>query len=138
MAGLFGDGVRGLGGMIALSGLMGGLINGLICGSALARDRACPRLEGDRPGLNSVWRSSPTGWVLVIGRQGDQHYGVVVPSRAEEVLAAVQVCVPDAFLVESRWGSYVQSGFFYRRVEAEALSKALESRRIDSRVIYYP
>jgi hypothetical protein len=138
MAGLFEYGVRGLGGMIALSGLIGGLINGAICGSALARDRSCPRLEGDRPGFNSVWRSSPVGWVLVIGRQRDQHYGVVVPSQAEQVLSAVQVCVPDAFLVESRWGHYVQSGFFYRRVEAEALSKALESRRIDSRVVYYP
>jgi hypothetical protein len=138
MAGLFGYGVRGLGSMIAISGLISGLINGLICGSALARDRACPRLDSDRPGFNSVWQSSPTGWVMVIGRQRDQHYGVVIPSQAEQVLSAVQVCVPDAFLVESRWGDYVQSGFFYRRVEAEALSKALESRRIDSRVIYYP
>ncbi len=137
MAGLF-CGVRGLGCRIALSGLIGGLINGFFCGSALARDGTCPRLEGDRPGFNSVWRSSPTGWVRVIGRQRDQHYGVVIPSHAEQVLSAVQVCVPDAFLVESRWGNYVQSGFFYRRVEAEALSKALESRRIDSRVIYYP
>jgi hypothetical protein len=138
MTGLFGYGVRGLGGMVAISGLIGGLINGLICGSALASDPACPRLEGDRPGFNSVWRSSPSGSVLVIGRQRDQHYGVVIPTQAEQVLSAVQVCVPDAFLVESRWGNYVQSGFFYRRVEAEALSKALESRRIDSRVIYYP
>jgi hypothetical protein len=138
MAGLFGYGVRGLGSMVTIGGLICGLINGLICGSALALDRPCPRLGGDRPGFNSVWRSSPTGWVMVIGRQRDQHYGVVIPSRAEQVLSAVQVCVPDAFLVESRWGNYVQSGFFYRRVEAEALSKALESRRIDSRVIYYP
>lgn len=137
MAGLF-YGVRGLGYGVALGGLIGGLINGLICGSALARDRPCPLVEGDRPGFNSVWRASPTGWVQVIGRQRDQRYGVIVPSHAERVLSAVQVCVPDAFLVESRWGNYVQSGFFYRRVEAEALSKALESRRIDARVIYYP
>jgi hypothetical protein len=131
-------GVRELGCRIVLSGLVGGLINGLFCGSALARHGTCPSLESDRPGFNSVWRSSPTGWVQVIGRQRDQHYGVVIPSHAEQVLSAVQVCVPDAFLVESRWGNYVQSGFFYRRVEAEALSKALESRRIDSRVVYYP
>ncbi|NJM45658.1 MAG: hypothetical protein HC860_05350 [Alkalinema sp. RU_4_3] len=138
MAGLFGAGVRGLGRRAAISGLVGGLINGLICGSVFARDRPCPRLEGDRPGFNSVWLASPTGWVQAIGRQRDQHYGVVVPSHAEQVLSEVQVCVPDAFLVESRWGNYIQSGFFYRRVEAEALSKALESRRIDARVIYYP
>jgi hypothetical protein len=138
MAGLFGDGGRGLGYGAALGGLMGGLVNGLTCGSALAQERPCPRLEGDRPGFNSVWRASPMGGLQVIGRQRDQRYGVIVPSQAEQVLAAVQTCVPDAFLVESRWGSYVQSGFFYRRVEAEALSKALESRRIDARVIYYP
>jgi hypothetical protein len=139
MTGLFDFGVR----CLAVA-IVAGVISGLGCGggggggSVLARDQPCPGLPIDRPGFNSLWRSTPTGNVQVIGRQGDQHYGVVIPSDPEQVLAQVQICVQDAFLVESRWGSYIQAGFFYRRVEAEALSKALESQRIDSRVVYYP
>jgi hypothetical protein len=106
--------------------------------AALAQEPACPSLPKDRPGFNSTFRRTPDGLTQVIGRQPDQHYGVIVPEvQSWVVLAQVQVCIPDAFWVESRLGPYVQSGFFYRRVEAEALSKALESRRVDARVIYY-
>jgi hypothetical protein len=124
--------------MILWSSLLWGLITLGNHQSAQAQVLACPDLQADRPGFNSVWRSLSEGQVQRVGRQHDQHYGVIVPSDAEQNLPRVQVCVPDAFLVESRWGPYVQSGFFYRRVEAEILSKALRSRRIDSRVVYYP
>ncbi len=107
--------------------------------AALAQEPACPPLPPDRPGFNSTFRRTPNGLTQVIGRQSDQHYGVIVPEAYSlAVLAQVQICIPDAFWVESRFGPYIQSGFLYRRVEAEALSKALESQRINARVVYYP
>jgi hypothetical protein len=103
----------------------------------------CQSLLGDRPGFNTVVR----GDVWQVGRLPEQHYVVIVPinarrgdreAMAQALLATVKTCAADAFLVESYLGVYIQAGAFYRRAEAEHLSKVLECQHVDARVVYFP
>ncbi len=103
----------------------------------------CQSLLVDRPGFNTVVR----GDVWQVGRLPQQHYVVIVPinarrgdreAKAAVLLAMVKTCAADAFLVESHLGIYIQAGAFYRRAEAEHLSKVLECQHADARVVYFP
>jgi hypothetical protein len=98
----------------------------------------CRRLLGSRPGFNTVVQ----GDIWQVGRLPQQHYVVIVPvsrsAPANALLTTIKTCTPDAFLIESHRGPYIQVGAFYRRAEAEDLSKVLECQHIDARVVYFP
>jgi hypothetical protein len=99
----------------------------------------CHELLGDRPGFNTIVQ----GDTWKIGRQPDQHYVVILPTntksdQSKSQLRIIKDCTNDAFFADSHLGTYIQIGAFYRRVEAENLSKVLECQRIDARVVYFP
>jgi hypothetical protein len=99
----------------------------------------CRELLGNRPGFNTIVQDDT--WK--IGRQPDQHYVVLIPTNAKSDQGKAQLritkqCTNDAFFADSRLGTYIQVGAFYRRVEAENLSKVLECHCIDARVVYFP
>ncbi|MEO1396497.1 MAG: SPOR domain-containing protein [Cyanobacteria bacterium J06634_5] len=74
---------------------------------------------------------------IVIGRQADRSYRVIVPgsSRPERV-SAVRACVTDAFVSRTRSGEYLQVGSFDRRGDAETIRRILRKEGYPTRVIY--
>ncbi len=74
------------------------------------------------------------GDVIVIGRQADLRYRVIVPGADETTLSAIRACVLDAFV--SRSGDYIQVGSFASRRDAETIRRILQREGYRTRVIY--
>ncbi len=81
---------------------------------------------------------NPAGTVIVIGRTKDTPHVVVVPAASPNTLNGVRQCVPNAFLTNSRLGSYVHAGAFADYNRAASISAMLRSRGLDARVVYRP
>ncbi|MEM9214806.1 MAG: hypothetical protein AAGD25_10720 [Cyanobacteria bacterium P01_F01_bin.150] len=77
------------------------------------------------------------GEVTIIGHLPNHNYVVVVPGRRESLLMEVRHYIPDAFVIESRLGTYVHAGAFETREDAEDLSMRLMACKIRSRVVYF-
>ncbi|NES86609.1 MAG: peptidoglycan-binding protein [Moorea sp. SIO2B7] len=63
-------------------------------------------------------------------------YVVVIPARGNSTLIKVQKYVSNAFLADSRLGTYVHAGAFPDRQAAESHSFLLRSKGLDARVLY--
>jgi peptidoglycan hydrolase-like protein with peptidoglycan-binding domain len=61
-------------------------------------------------------------------------YIVVIPYQNSETLVRVQQIIPDAFLADSRRGTFVQAGSFRDRASAENRANILRSQGLDARV----
>lgn len=76
------------------------------------------------------------GDVVVIGRQPDSPYRVVVLSEDRDTLSEIRACVLDAFATRSRVGPYIQVGSFNRRGDAEVIRRVLRRSGYQARVTY--
>jgi formyltetrahydrofolate synthetase len=76
------------------------------------------------------------GETVILGRSPDRRYIVLVPTGSMDILKIVQVCIPDAFMTQSKLGAYIHAGSFANLNHAESLAAALRSRGLDARVIY--
>ena len=78
------------------------------------------------------------GNVTILGRLPGYPYVVVIPGKSEEKLYQVRQCVPDALILGSRWGNYIQAGAFQDRASAEHLVDVLETLGVrDARVAFF-
>lgn len=74
--------------------------------------------------------------VIIIGRQPDRPYHLILTNTRDTELNAIRICVPDAFVTSSRAGSYILVGSFTRRREAESVRRTLRRAGYRTRVIY--
>ncbi|NJM57115.1 MAG: hypothetical protein HC857_06355 [Synechococcales cyanobacterium RU_4_20] len=74
---------------------------------------------------------------ILLGRFEDEPYVVAVPGRDRRQLAALRACVPDAFILPSRRGSYIHVASFADRTSATYLSQHLRQLGFDARVAYF-
>lgn len=74
--------------------------------------------------------------VVFIGNQPNRMFQVVVTDTRRETLAALRLCVLDAFATQTRLGRYIQVGSFTHRSEAELISRKLEKAGYPVRVIH--
>ncbi|MEL7223296.1 MAG: SPOR domain-containing protein [Cyanobacteria bacterium P01_D01_bin.36] len=74
--------------------------------------------------------------VIVIGRQPNSPYRVLVVSDSRDTLTEIRACVLDAFATKSRFGRYIQIGSFSNRSDAEAVHRVLRRSGYPSRVTY--
>lgn len=74
---------------------------------------------------------------IIIGRQTDKPYRVIVPgSRSPDLVSAVRACVADAFVSRTSSGEYLQVGSFDRRGDAETIRRILRKEGYPTRVVY--
>lgn len=115
------------------------LLSGLMGVPAKAQIRKEPPVSLDVcPIQVSGFNTVRLGDVVVVGRQPSARYVVVVPGRSRENLARVRRCIPDAFIAQSRLGSYIHAGAFLDRSAAETVSWLMRSQGLDARVVYFP
>ena len=76
--------------------------------------------------------------VIFIGSQPNRNFQVVVSDSRRETLAALRVCVLDAFATQTQTGKYIQVGSFAQRSEAEILSQQLVQAGYPAQVIRVP
>lgn len=74
--------------------------------------------------------------VIVIGVQRDRPYRVVVIGESRDTLAAIQTCILDAFITDSRFGTYIQVASFDNRGDAETIRRILQKEGFAARVTY--
>lgn len=82
------------------------------------------------------YNTETQGDVIVIGRQADRQYRVIVPGNDEMTLSGIRACVLDAFVSRSRTGDYIQVGSFASRRDAETIRRILQREGYHTRVIY--
>ncbi len=75
--------------------------------------------------------------VIVIGRQPDRPYQVVVTMASEATFAEIRACVPDAYLTRSRIGRYIQVASFSNRQDAETIHRILLRYGYPARLFYH-
>lgn len=109
----------------------------LIWGGLPTPGQAQPRPASDCPGQPIAANTRQQGNVIVVGRQSNLPYVVVVPGQTNNLLNQVRICAPDAFLSRSRQGNYVHAGAFAHRAKAESLTWLLRSQGLDARVVYF-
>ena len=76
--------------------------------------------------------------VIFIGSQPNRNFQVVVADSRRETLAALRVCILDAFATQTQRGKYIQVGSFAQRAEAEVLSHQLVQAGYPAQVIRVP
>lgn len=92
------------------------------------------QFEGQNQGSDEG--SVDRGDVIVIGRQPNRRYQVVVIDHSEATLTRLRTCVLDAYLTRSRAGDYIQVASFRRRRDAETVRRILRRAGYRVRVLY--
>ncbi len=105
---------------------------------SLAQPRSGPLLVCPQAQPQGGYNTAQEGSVIVLGRPATHRYVVIVPAARQDAgtLAAVRLCVPDAFWTSAQMGVYVNAGAFERRIDAENLAELLRLRGLDARVAY--
>ncbi len=86
--------------------------------------------------FNTRQPDGPGENVIVIGRQPDRPYQVVVTRASEATFAEIRACVPDAYLTRSRTGRYIQVASFSKRQDAEIIYRILRRYGHPARLFY--
>lgn len=96
-------------------------------------------LEDDCLSTPPPTSSHPTTLPVTSNPNANYHSGdlyiVVIPNNPATTLSLVRQYVPDAFLLKSQQGEYVQAGAYGDRNNAESLSYALRANGLDARVV---
>lgn len=110
---------------------------GLI-GGAIAATLLCPPSQAacELFAEPQQFNTQVQGDVIVIGAQADRRYQVILPNPHEATLPALRDCVTDAYLTQSRMGSYIHIGSFDNRQDARNLRHILREAGYRARVIY--
>ena len=98
---------------------------------ALNRSSEAPTSDPyDAPPLSSKPRQ-----IIFIGNQPNRNFQVVVTDSRRETLAAIRICILDAFATQTKLGKYIQVGSFAQRAEAEEISRKLTQAGYPAQVI---
>lgn len=87
-------------------------------------------------GAGTAGTNEATNTTIVIGRQPNHPYKVIVPGDDTESLYILRTCILDAFISRARFGPYIHIGSFERRNQAERLRRILTREGYPARVIY--